>query len=165
MQSHLFLLPLLLSACAATPASGPSLAPRAAETVDPRVPIPNEVVTGPVDAALAARIAGLMAQVRAGDAAFQAAAEQAERLAAAAGPAQTESWIEAQQALSALVAARAPVASAMADLDALAATRVALGGGLLPGDLAAIQAAIAEAGAISQREAELIERLQARLAG
>ena len=72
--------------------------------------------------------------------------------------------IEAQQALSALVAARAPVARAMADLDALAATRVTASGGILPGDLAAIQAAGSEAGAISQRHAELIDRLQARLA-
>ena len=66
--------------------------------------------------------------------------------------------------LSALVAARAPVTRAMADLDALAATRVVVGGGVLPGDLAAIQAATSEAGAISQRHAELIDRLEARLA-
>ena len=67
-------------------------------------------------------------------------------------------------ALSALVAARAPVTRSMADLDALAATRVVVGGGVLPGDLAAIQAATSEAGAISQRHAELIDRLEARLA-
>jgi hypothetical protein len=157
-------LPLLLSACTTAPTSEPSLAPRAAEAIDPRVPIPNEVVAGPADPALAARIAELMTEIRAGDATFQATAEQAERLAAQAGPAQSESWIEAQQALSALVAARAPVTKAMADLDALAATRVAASGGVLPGDLGAIQAAASEAGAISQRHAELIDRLQARLA-
>jgi hypothetical protein len=164
MLRRFALLPLLLSACTTTPTSEPSLAPRAAEAIDPRVPIPNEVIAGPADPALAARIAGLIAEIRAGDAAFQAASGQAERLAAAAGPAQSESWIEAQQALSALVAARAPVTRAMADLDALAATRVVVGGGVLPGDLAAIQAATSEAGAISQRHAELIDRLEARLA-
>ena len=164
MLRRVALLPLLLSACTTTPTSEPSLAPRAAEAIDPRVPIPNEIVAGPADPALAARIAELMAEIRAGDAAFQATSEPAERLAAAAGPAQSESWIEAQQALSALVAARAPVTRAMADLDALAATRVVVGGGVLPGDLAAIQAATSEAGAISQRHAELIDRLEARLA-
>lgn len=158
-------LPLLLSACTATPATGPSLAPRPAETIDPRVPIPSEVVAGPADPALAARIAGLMAEVRAGDAAFQAAAGDAERLAATAGPVQSESWIEAQQALSALVAARAPVARAVADIDALAAARLAAEGGIVPGDLAAIHAASAEAGAVAERQAAVIDRLQARLGG
>ena len=157
---------LLLSACATTPRAGePSLAPRAAEAVDPRVPIPSDVVAGPADPALAARIAGLLAEVHAGDAAFQSEAQKAEALAAAAGPAQSESWIVAQEALSGLVAARAPVTKAIADLDALASTRLAASGGILPGDLAAIHAATAEAGAIGARQAEVIDRLQARLGG
>ena len=146
-------------------AAGPSLAPRAAEAIDPRVPIPGEVVAGPVDPALAAKIAELLAEVRAGDAAFQSAVPNAEALAAAAGSAQSESWIVAQEALSGLVAARAPVTKAIADLDALAATRIAASGGIMPGDLAAIEAATAEAGAIGQRQADLIDRLQGRLAG
>ena len=157
---------LLLSACATTPRSGePSLAPRAAEAVDPRVPIPSEVVAGPADPALAAQIAELLAEVRAGDAAFQGAAQNAEALAAAAGPAQSESWIVAQEALSGLVAARAPVTKAIADLDALASARLATSGGILPGDLAAIHAATTEAGAIGARQAAVIDRLQARLGG
>ena len=156
---------LLLSACAVPSASEPSLAPRTTEAIDPRVPIPGDIVAGPADPALAARIAELMAEVRSGDAAFQAAALNAEALAAAAGPAQSESWIVAQEALSGLVAARAPVTKALADLDALAAGRIAATGGMLPGDLAAIQAATTEAGAIGQREAEVIDRLQARLIG
>ena len=155
---------LLLTACSTTPRAGePSLAPRAAETSDPRVPIPSEVVAGPADPALASRIAALMAEVRSGDAAFQSAAGNAEALAAAAGPAQSESWIVAQEALSGLVAARGPVSKAIADLDALAATRLAATGGMLPGDLAAISAATAEAGAIGAREAAVIDHLQARL--
>ena len=160
------LLSLCLSACATAPRAGePSLAPRAAEAVDPRVPIPSEVVAGPADPALVARIAELLAEVRSGDAAFQSAAQNAEALAAAAGPAQSESWIAAQEALSGLVAARGPVTRAIADLDALAATRLAATGGILPGDLAAIHAATTEAGAIGQRQAEVIDRLQARLNG
>lgn len=157
------LLSLLLAACATPQTGEPSLAPRAAEAIDPRVPIPSEVIAGPADPALAASIAELLNQVRAGDASFQSAAQSAETLAAAAGPAQSESWILAQEALSGLVAARAPVTKAIADLDALAATRVAASGGILPGDLAAIQAATTEAGAIGQRQAEVIDRLQSRL--
>ena len=155
---------LLLSACAAQQADVPSLAPRAAESIDPRVPIPNEVESGPADPALTARIAALLAEVRAGDAAFTAAAQNAEALAAAAGPAESESWVVAQEALSALVAARGPVTRAIADLDALAATRIAATGGILPGDLDALQAATAEAGAIGQRQADVINRLQSQLA-
>jgi hypothetical protein len=157
---------VLLSACTAVPSGHePSLAPRAAEAIDPRVPIPSEVIAGPADPALAARIAELLAEVRNGDAAFQAASGDADRLAASAGPAQSESWIAAQQALSALVAARAPVAKAISDLDGLASARLVTSGGILPGDLQAIQTAATEAGAIGEREAALIDRLQQRLGG
>jgi hypothetical protein len=156
---------LLLAACATPPSDESSLAPRAAEALDPRVPIPGDIVAGPADPALAARISELLAEVRSGDAAFQAAAVDVERLAGAAGPPQSESWIEAQQALSALVAARGPVAKATADLDGLAAARLAASGGILPGDLAALEAATAEAGAIGERQAAAIDRLQARLGG
>ena len=165
MDRRLVLMSLCLSACATSPTGEPSLAPRAAEAVDPRVPIPSEVIAGPADPALASRIAELMAEVRSGDAAFQGAARNAEALAEAAGPAQSESWIVAQEALSGLVAARGPVTRAIADPDALAASRIAASGGILPGDLAALQAATAEAGAIGQRQPELINRLQSRLGG
>ncbi len=157
---------LLLAACAActVPQSGePTLAPRAAEAIDPRVPIPGDVIVGPADPALSARIAQLLVEVQSGEAAFAAAATEAERLAAAAGPPESESWIVAQEALSGLVAARGPVTRAMADLDSLAAARIAASGGILPGDLAAIQAASAEAGATGQRQAETIDRLQRQL--
>jgi hypothetical protein len=164
MVRHAALPALLLAACSTAPAGEPSLAPRAAEAVDPRVPIPSEIVAGPADPALVASIAQLMAQVHDGDAAFQAAAQAAETLAASAGPAESESWIAAQEAVSAAVAARAPVGQALADLDGLAAMRLAASGGILPGDLAAIQAASREASIISDKEAAAIDRLQARLA-
>ena len=158
------LLPLFLTACATAPTAEPSLAPRGAEAIDPRVPIPAEPVAGPVTPELTRQLDELIAQVRQADAAFQAAAQTTERLVAAAGPAQGEAWIEAQQSLSALVAARGPVTKALADIDALAAARVVASGGILPGDLAAIQAASAEAGATGEREAATIDRLQAQLA-
>ena len=157
------MLPLLLAACSTTQTGEPSLAPRAAEAVDPRVPIPSEVIAGPADPALAARIAELLADVRAGDAAFQSAAQDAERLAAAAGPAQSESWIAAQQALSAAVAAREPTARALGDIDALGAGALQDQGGLAPNDLAAIRSAGEEVGGMDRRQAARIESIQRRL--
>jgi hypothetical protein len=163
MRLFPLLLPLVLIGCAASQSPEPSLAPRTAETTDPRIPIPVDPVLGPVDPALATRLAELMAQVRQGHAAFEAAANETERLTVATGPAQSESWIEAQQSLSALIAARAPVTQAIADIDALTATRVVASEGVAAGDLAAIQVASTEANAINQREAETIDRLQAQL--
>src|SRR5262245_52537641 len=97
----------LLSACSKPmPAGSPSLAPRAAEAIDPRVPIPNELVVGPVDATLKAKLATLVDQAKAGDAAFRGVIDNAERLAAAAGGQSSESWIAAQQALSVAQGAR-----------------------------------------------------------
>jgi hypothetical protein len=164
MRPLLLLSPLLLIGCATSQSPEPSLAQRAAEAIDPRVPIPANPVVGPVDPALASRLAELMAQVRQGHAAFEATASESTRLAAAAGPAQSEGWITAQQSLSALVAARAPVTQAIADIDALTAAKLIATGGVAPGDLAAIQTASTEANAINQNEAETIERLQAQLA-
>jgi hypothetical protein len=164
MRPSLLLLPLLAAGCAASQSHEPSLAPRAAEAIDPRIPIPVDPVAGPVDATLAARLAELLAQVRQGHAAFDAAASETASLAAAAGAAQTDSWVEAQQSLSALIAARAPVTQAVADIDALTAARLIAAGGVASGDLAAIQVASSEANAINQSEAETIDRLQAQLA-
>ena len=164
MRSLSLLLPLALAACQTAPTSEPSLAPRTAETIDPRVPIPSEPVAGPADPTVSARIAELLGQVRAGDAAFQAVADDTSRLAAAAGPPQSESWIEAQQSLSALIAARGPVTRAISDIDAMIAARLVAAGGILPGDLAALQAASSAAAAVGERQAALIDRLQAQLA-
>lgn len=162
MRCSSLALPLLAAACAMPAAIEPSLAPRRAEAIDPRVPIPAEPPVGQVDAGLGQRLEQLVNEVHASRGSFEALASQTERLVAAAGPAQSESWIAAQQSLSALVAARAPVTRAMADIDELASRQIR-SGGLAAADLAAIQAALAEAGAINQRQAETIDRLQAAL--
>src|SRR4029453_11074095 len=153
---------LLLAACIVPQTGEPSLAPRAAEAIDPRVPIPSEVVAGPTDPALAATIADLRDQARAGDAAFLEAEVDAVRLTAVAGPAQSEGWVAAQQAVSAMISARAPLTKAMADLDALAAARLAATGGILPGDLAAIQQAQIELSAKAAQQVAPLDRLEAR---
>ena len=156
---------LVIAGCATPPGRAPSLAPRAAEAVDPRAPVLATGVQRPVDPALAARLAQLVGLARGGESAFVTAAGEARRLAAAAGPPQTESWVVAQQALSAAVAARAPTTRALGDIDAAAAIALARQGGIAPLDLAAIEAAAAEVGAIDRRQARAIDALQVRLGG
>jgi hypothetical protein len=162
-------LPLLLiaalGACRAPLSTAPSLAPRAAEAIDPRLPVVPSGTAQPADPALLARLQALVGQARSGEQAFGAALGEAQRLASAAGAPQSESWVVAQQALSAAVAARAPTTRALGDIDALASEAVALRGGLAPADLAAVQAAAAEVGAIDRRQAQQIDALVLRLRG
>jgi hypothetical protein len=153
----------LAGGCAAPPRNVPSLAPRAAEAIDPRVPIPSEVIVGPADANLSAHLAALIDQAQAGDSAFQSAAAEAERLAQSAGSQQSESWVVAQQALSVAQAARAPTTRALGDIDALAATALERQGGLPPGNLEAIRSAAATVSAIDNRQSERIEAIESRL--
>ena len=152
-----------LGACAWPGGPPPSLLPRAAEAIDPRVPVERPINTRPVDAALASRLAALVSQAREGDAAFQPAAAEAERLAAAAGEARGEGWVAAQEALSAAIAARAPTARALGDIDAMGANKLQVQGGLAPADLAAIRSAGADVGALDKRQADTIAAIQRRL--
>ena len=152
-----------VAGCAAPPGPVPSLAPRTAEAIDPRVPVGNGGAQRPVDRALASRLDELIGRARQGDSAFAAAAGEAQRLATAAGAPRTESWVVAQQAVSAAVAARGPTTRALGDIDALAAAALAGQGGIAPADLAAIEAAAAEVGAIDRRHSRTIDALQARL--
>jgi len=157
---------LAISACSTPPGGAlPSLAPRAAETIDPRVPVGDGAVQQAVDAALAARLAELVGLARQGEGAFAAAAGEAQRLAESAGAPQSESWVVAQQAVSAAVAARGQTARALGDIDALAAAALVRRGGIAPADLAAIEGAAAEVGAIDRRQAGAINALQRRLGG
>ena len=156
---------LTIAACTAPAVNAPSLAPRAAEAIDPRLPITEAAPSGPASPALVARLDALVGQARQGDAAFQAAAGEAERLAAAAGDPQSESWVVAQQALSAAVAAREAVTQALGDIDGLGSAELASKGSVSPADQAALAAAAATVGAIERRQSDLIDRLQRRLGG
>ena len=153
----------VLAACTATGGPYPSLQPRAAEAIDPRVPIERPMNDRPVTPALAARLAELVGQAHSGDSAFQPAADQAERLAAEADTPQSESWIAAQEALTAAISARAPTAVALGDIDGLAASMLQTQGGLAPNDLAAVQSAAAEVGALDQRQTARINAVKMRL--
>jgi hypothetical protein len=153
----------LLSACASPGGPYPSLAHRAGEDIDPRVAVERPLNQRPVRAALASRLAELVAEAHAGDAAFEPAASAAELLAAAAGPPQSEGWVAAQQALSSAAAARGPTGTALGDIDALGANMLQTQGGIAPNDLAAIKSAGAEVGAIDHRQTDRIKAIQARL--
>jgi hypothetical protein len=166
-SSHLAvaLLPVIasLAACSHGALDPPSLAPRAAEAIDPRLPVERAPVERPVGEGLRNRLANLVGQARAGDASYRAALGTAEHAAAAAGPWHSESWISAQQALSALEAARAATTKAMGDIDAIAGDAVANKGAIGASDLIAVQAAADEAGALDRAQRATIARLSARV--
>ena len=165
IRPYILGLSLAIAGCAAPAGPAPSLAPRAAEAIDPRVPVVAATTPQLADAALAIRLAELISQARSGESAFVVAAGDAQRLAATAGPPQSETWIVAQEALSAAVAARAPTTHALGDIDAIAASALASQGGMVPADLAAIEAAATEVGAVDRRQAQMIDELQRRLGG
>jgi hypothetical protein len=156
---------LALVGCAAPSGSVPSLTPRAAEAIDPRVPVVTAATSQPASPALAVRLAELISQARSGESAFALAVAEAQRLAAVASPAQSETWVVAQEAVSAAVAARAPATQALGDIDGIAAMELTTNGGISPADFAAIEAAAGEVKAIDQRQAEIIASLQRRLGG
>lgn len=154
---------LTLSACAAPGGPYPSLRPRAAEAIDPRVPVVRPINDRPVTPGLAARLSALVDQAQSGNAVFDAAASAAERLASGAGAPQSESWIAAQEALTAAIAARRPTATAIGDIDEIGATALQTQAGIAPNDFAAIKSAAATVGAIDRRQAERVNAIQKRL--
>lgn len=163
MRSSALLLTILIAGCAAPGPEAPSLAPRAAEAIDPRVPVPEPVLASEPDAQLVRRLDALVAQALAADAQFEAAAADARRLVAAAGAPESESWVVAQQALSAAVAARGPVVGAVGEIDSIGAERIAAAGGIGAANFRAIKAAAARVAEIDEREARAVGAMQAAL--
>jgi hypothetical protein len=159
------LVPLLLgtAACAVQEMSAPSLAPRAAETIDPRVPVPDSELTARADPQLQQQLRALVAQAVSADESFQPAIAEARRLAEAAGPAESESWVLAQQALSKAISARAPVTQAVGEIDALGARSVVAHGGIGAANLKAIESAAAQVAEIDNRQAAALASVQALL--
>ena len=163
MKKGLVLTLFALGACSSAGGPYPSLQPRAAEAIDPRLQPVRPMNDRPVDPVLAARLAVLVEQARAGDAAFAPAAAEAERLASAAGTRQSESWMAAQEALSAAIGARRPTAVALSDIDALGAAALQTHGGIAPNDLEAIQGAAGEVASIARGQTQRIDSIMRRL--
>jgi hypothetical protein len=161
---HLFLFAVALLAACSTPGGPyPSLAPRAGEAVDPRLAVERPINDRPVTPALAARLAELLNDAERGQAAFAPLAARAEQLAGSAGGPQSDGWVAAQEALSAAIAARGPTARALGDVDAIGGDLLEQQRGLAPNDLAAIQRAQAEVGALDERQSDRIKAVQNRL--
>src|SRR3954465_1502364 len=95
MRSAALLPIVFLGACSSAGGPYPSLQPRAAEAIDPRVPVTKPMNSRPEAPALASRLAALVAEARSGQAGFDTAVSEAERLANSAGSPQSESWIAA----------------------------------------------------------------------
>ena len=163
MRRTILLTVLLLAGCTSPGGPYPSLQPRTAEAIDPRLQPVRPVNERPVTAALAGQLAALVDQARGGETAFEPAMADAERLAGAAGAPQSESWISAQEALSAAIAARKPTALAQADIDALGATALQTHGGIAPNDLNAIESAGAEVARIARGQTDRIDAIKKRL--
>ena len=154
---------LTLVAGCAKPGNYPSLAPRAAEAIDPRVPIVADPSPGTVDPRVTLALAAAVARARGGRGEFDRLAGRAEALAGAAGAKQSESWVVAIQALSALTAQYGVTTSAAADVDAIAAERIDATRWLVPATQSAVGAAAGEVGAISAAQYAVLRRIGARL--
>lgn len=114
---------LSLSACAAAQNTGaPSLAKRSVEgRFDVAPPVVVVALPGPLPADLAGRLARWESDAAGVQQAFAAERNSAASLvsAAAGAPVASERWVVAQQAISRLVATRAPLTGALADIDRL----------------------------------------------
>lgn len=157
----LFLIALMVSGCGAR-VSAPSLLPRPVERQPIKAPDEPREAESSVDQSVAAQIATLLAEARTRDAAFQAQREKTSVLVRAAEKASagSEAWIAAQQAVSALDAARGPLQSLVGQIDDL--RQVPANAAL--GNRSAIDAAAAELDKMVQAETAAIGDLTARLA-
>ena len=163
-MKHLPLLPILLiGACTMPTRVEPSLAPRPAEAIDPRLPVTASEAPGPANPVLAARLRQLVVTVQEGQRAFDDRAAEAGRLSAAAGPMASESWIAAEQSLSRLVEQYGVTTRAAADVDALAADLLERQRWIGITDRQAIAAAGAEIRTISDRQTDTIDRIRNQL--
>lgn len=163
MRKAIFLPVLILAACTAPGGPYPSLQARAAEAIDPRVPITRPINNRPASASLTQQLAALVSEAETGDASFDTAASAAERLADAAGAPQSESWIAAQEALTGAIAARKPTTTALSDVDEIASNALQTQRGIAPNDLAAIKRAAARIAQLDQQQAQRIGAIQRRL--
>jgi len=149
----------LLAGCAAS-GPFPSLSPRPAEQLSMDEPVRVAPVVAE-DPQLRALVAGLAADARSGQAAFVAALGAARSRVGAAGGSGSDSWIEAQQAISRIEAARAATVGALAELDALSIARANVPTNR--DDFSALMAAVESAAALARDQQAEIDRLRGSL--
>lgn len=158
MQRLLILAPFLLPACAGE-AVGPSLAKRPVENGTMADPVREVAAPAPAGANLRNQIAGLVTRAKAGDSAFAALLPKARSAAAGAGAEGSESWIAAQQLLSALEEARAPTTQSLSELDALVTARLNNG----EEGLVELQAADAEVAGLVESQQRTFDSLRGQI--
>lgn len=162
--SPLIALPLIMACTPTTVGPEPSLAPRPAEAIDPRLPIPSDVGAGQADPALASQLAQLVGEAQAGVQSFASKQADADRLAGAAGPMASETWVAAQQALSLLIEQHGVTTRVAANIDELGSSRLHGQRWIRPADQQAIASAASEVAAINDSQSAAIERLKTQLA-
>ena len=131
----------------------PSLAPRPDErlSIDEPVREPPQIAD---DSALRVRINRLLSEARSGDADFERDYEAAARASARAGREGSDSWLDAQQALSRVEMSRGRATDAAAELHQLAQARA--GQPTSAADQAALDDAIAQVdGIVAAQQARL----------
>ncbi len=127
MRFAIVLLPCALAACGIPEGEAPSLAARPIEAIADAPMRAIAPVPAASDGALASRISDLVSRAEQGQSAFAATLPRTRSAVSAAGGAGSESWIEAQTALSALDSARSPTTSALGELDAIFAGQAVAG--------------------------------------
>lgn len=152
----------LLAGCAA-PGEYPSLSPRAIEK-DAAAGATTEAPAIPAaaDAGLAQQIAAILTAAESAHASFVDELTNARSVIAGASGAAagSERWVAAQQAYSRADAARAPLVSALADLDALRRARI---NNAAPADMSALDGAAERLGVLETEETSRLNELAARL--
>jgi hypothetical protein len=156
---------LFLTGCADAQQGYPSLARRAIESAPTAEAAPPSIPAAP-DPALDAAVARLSAQADTGSKAFDKAYVTADRAARTASGAavSSDSWVAAQQAITALESARNDSVSALASLDVLYVERSnAIADGKANGGTEEIDAARTAALAIVDGQNDRIDALKSRL--
>lgn len=142
----------------------PSLRPRAFEGTSAGVPLPPPPPTAPPSAQTLARVAVLVGRAEAGNEKFSAELVRARPVIARAGAADSETWITAQEQLSALDASRAEALAASAELDALTLSGVdAAGLRFAEADFAAIRAGTEQVSALLDAQGRTLSALAATI--
>jgi hypothetical protein len=163
MARPLSALPLLILAAGCAPKGDyPSLAPRPIEKALAEADIERPEQVLPRTPEVEARAGELGREVAAGRSEFEAALPAARSAVGAAGAAGSESWIEAQQALSRLEAARAATTRALAELDRYSSEQAA-SRRLSPADIDLLRETLASAQAVADRQQDEVDALRRRL--
>lgn len=151
---------LLVAAGCGDQGAFPSLAPRPVERLSNDEPVRIAPVVAP-DPVLSGQVAELLAQARRGHAAFRDALPAASAAVGRADASGSESWIEAQQAISLLESVRGPTVTALAQLDLLSVERARRP--VNAGDREALLAAVEAAQALFREQQAEIDQLKVRL--